>query len=101
MSTLTGLISGGGGGSPIASIQRGNHTAAQGSTTTNRTIGAVDLSKSFVLITYAAETSIFDAHEFLLRAALTSSTNIQFYRYTARTGSQDDLLVHWQVIEYA
>jgi hypothetical protein len=101
MSTLTGLISGGGGGSPIASMQRGNTTASQSATITNQSIGAVDLSKSFVLATYTAENTVYDPDEFLLRTSLTSSTNIEFYRHFAGGGSQDNLFIHWQVIEYA
>lgn len=101
MSTLTGLISAGGGGGAIASVQSGYHTAPQAATTSNRGIGAVDLSKSFVLITYAVESGITNPFEYFLRAALTTSTNIQFYRYTALAGSLDDILVYWQVIEYA
>ncbi len=63
----------------IQSIQRGNGTQASGTKTTNVTITAVDLSKAVVMISFHA-TATQGSRRSILKAKLTSSTNLQITR---------------------
>lgn len=60
------------------SVQRGITTIPGGSYTRDVTISDIDLSKSFILYSYSANTST--AGRALVTATFTSSTNIRFQR---------------------
>jgi len=95
MSTLTGLISGGGGGSsPIASIQRLYVSTYFAGTTINRSIASVDTTKTFI-------SHLGNSREALRSylAILTSSTNVQLFTYSQNVGDSN-LYVSLEVIEY-
>jgi hypothetical protein len=100
MSTLTGLISGGGGGG-IKSVQRGTVTTDFNNTSTNVTISAVDLSKSFLVFSSATGSDADNNYRSNLRGRLTTTTNINFYRYAVNTNSSlSYCFIAWEVIEY-
>jgi len=76
------------------SVQRGTFSSVD--TTGDVTIGAVDLSKSFVLISgsvAAADATYADDDYF--RAQLTSATNLRIVHNTAASKTAD-----WQVVEF-
>jgi len=104
VSTLTGLISAGGGG--VNSIQRGSVTVSNGSSA-NVTISAVDLSKSFLIFsTRTGVWAVLDgwAYNADVGGKLTSTTNIQFLSTSSVTGfvsSYGSATVYWEVVEYA
>ena len=79
------------------SVQRNSFTLASASSTQDVTITAVDTSKTFALAyaTSTSSTSVSNDEQRLLKAELTSSTNLRF----TRNESGSDLHVVWQVVE--
>lgn len=80
--------------SPIKSIQRGvvSWAASPVQSTTNVTISAVDMDKSFVLINgYAAN----GQYTFEVAVKLTDSTTLNCLKY-----SQYSTVLNWEVVEY-
>lgn len=108
-STTQVTIANGGGGATVstryyvmefasgANVQRGSQAFASGDTTQNVTLGtAADTSKSFVIAYARSSSSSSNADEQrLVRARLTSSTNLELTR--GESGST--LTVEWQVVE--
>jgi hypothetical protein len=82
--------------SVIQSVQRGTTTLTNnGTLTTNVTISAVDLNKSFVQI-ISNLGSFSDLPSIFIMAELTSTTNLQL----SREDNDADVTVVWQVIEF-
>lgn len=96
MSTLSSF--GGGSGGGIKNVQRGTNTWSDGNTSFNITISEVDLSKSFLNVTYTHRdrTSANPSND-IIRCRLSSSTNINLYRFYY----QNYAYISWEVIEYA
>jgi hypothetical protein len=89
---LTTVLGGGGG---IKSVQRGIVNMSN-SQAVDTTITAVDTSKSFV--THSQHTRLTGAlDQALASAQLTSSTNIQCYKYDG----VNTTYVAWEVVEFA
>lgn len=89
---LTALLGGGGGG--IKSVQRGNRFLGYVETLIE-SISAVNVSKSFVTVSYAANQSN-SLDQTLTTVRLTSSTELTLYRV-------DDgnwVWVAWEVVEF-
>lgn len=84
----------GGGSSNIKSIQRGATTLTAQSL--DLTISSVDLNKSIVIMSYSDLNNSADGNS-LIRAKLTSSTNINFY---LGQGYSMPKYIEWQVIEF-
>lgn len=91
MSTLTGLISGGGGGG-INSVQRFLVNMSYQGTSKANTISAVDTSKT--MISYCGNSWVNRSYA----VRLTSSTNVQIYVQSQSTVTD---YVSFEVIEYA
>jgi len=96
MSTLTGLISSGGGGSVIKSIQRGVTAVGSTDTSVNVTISAVTTSKAFVSFCGSQVYNGADNRQCFVNVNLTASTTLQISR--GLSGSVNN--VSWEVIEY-
>lgn len=83
----------GGGGSNVKSIQRG--TTILTAQSLDLTISSVDLNKSIVIMSYSDLNNSSDGNS-LIRAKLTSATNINFYLGEYSTPKY----IEWQVIEF-
>lgn len=98
MSTLTQFVGGGGGG--VKGVQRGVVIAVKaiGGSATNVTISAVNLAKSFVVISFAA----FPDTPINFNARLTTTTNLSIRRATDGAGATavENSTICWEVIEY-
>jgi hypothetical protein len=81
------------------SVQRGNTSLLGTALSTTVTLGtAVDLAKSFVLVTYRSAGTGPDIGARMLRARLTGPTTVVIDRFTS--GTPDDITqINWQVVE--
>jgi hypothetical protein len=79
----------------IKAVQSGIVTLSGSSYTTNVTITAVTLSKSFLL--FSKWTVVNDLKATEVRGRLTTTTNIEFYRFLY---SENSVGMAWQVIEF-
>ncbi len=77
-------------------VQRGTLQLPTGSKTATVPIAAVDLSKSFPLVTLRAPGSNIDGNDFV-RASFADSTHLEF---EWAGGTVDPSFVEWQVVEY-
>ena len=82
------------------SVQRSTTTFATTDTTVNVPISAVDLSRSFVLISeWTSDTAQNIDEEWTIRARLTSTTNLELSRNTG--AANQPVTVAWQVVQMA
>ena len=80
----------------IKSIQRGTaQRTAGGAASINVAISSVDLSKSFVNHSTSCRTSASTPDQYLIRARLSSATNLVIEGFTAGNTDTD-----WEVIEF-
>ena len=85
--------------SPIKRIQRGQSSLTINSTT-NVTITAVTLAKSFVLVRpTGAQTTDGKEHAALSRGRLTSTTNLELFSRSP-VSTTGECIVDWEVVEY-
>ena len=100
MSTLSSIYGGG-----IKSIQRGSTLITAGTLTTNVTISAVDLSKTFVSSSCqngTAGPTSSNRGDFAAGGTLTSTTNLRVTRggLYGSTASSTPGSFEWEVVEY-
>lgn len=87
-----------GGGAVIKSVRRGSVTIGSGSTSVSVTIPTIDPAKSVLMISFIADSGVDDADTSVCSCRISSPTGLTFYR---RIQSEQQLLIKWQVIEYA
>ena len=78
----------------LKSVQRGTSTAISSNTTTNATITAVDLAKSFLIFSEnSSNGNLQSQHE----GSITTTTNIRFTRKATSSGNDS---ISWFVVEF-
>ena len=80
-------------------VQRGFTNITGNDVTDVPLLAAVDLAKSFPLISYRVEGTFFNCNDFV-RAKITSTTNLQLSTDNTNCGAPASV-VKWQVVEYA
>ncbi|HYS72718.1 MAG TPA: tetratricopeptide repeat protein [Thermoplasmata archaeon] len=78
------------------SVQRGSETNP--GTTVNVPLSAVDVTRSFPIVTYRSQGSTYDGNDFI-KSKITNSTNLEL---SLQVSAGDPLsVVEWQVVSYA
>jgi hypothetical protein len=80
----------------LSGIQKGVETLSNGSSSVVTTITSVDLTKSFLLFNYTKLGAASPGKD-LIRAQLTSSTQITFNRVS----TVEDVTIYWQVLTFS